>query len=431
MPRLYNIQQGDNLTAIAQREKTTIPEILKLNPNVTDPNLIQAGADLNLPDIPGTEQPITPATLPNQQTPPVTPSTPITPPPPPVVPPTTMPSLLEGSTYTVQPGETLSGIAKKLGVPVTSVGGYRSGNPDVIFPGENLQVRGTQPQQPEQSQEMPEKQSDTLDTDSNRFNLEDEEESSPVDFIKTYTSVLEELGISSIKSQFDKVQKEFDELQNQLNNEIADVNDNPWLSESARSRKVNALTNKYEGRLSIKTNQLKLYDSLYQEGIAQAKYLATGEVAQQQWAFEQAQKAYEAEQKIKEEVASGKYKNIKEVNGGLYDLDTNIWITPPKAEGSGQTIKSGGLVIPESAISVGQKKLDQSRGMDDKFANTDLYLQMLSAWKKDGGLEQDFFTNYPPKNYLNPNEGEGSKMPKYIKDMLKVSDDATPSWVNG
>lgn len=81
------------------------------------------------------------------------------------------------------------------------------------------------------------------------------------------------------------------------------------------------------------------------------------------------------------------------------------------------TIKSGNLVIPESAISTGQQKLDSSRG-EDKYANTGIYLQMLSAWKEDGGLEQDFFTQYPPKNYLNPND---DSVPTYIKDKLKSS----------
>lgn len=83
------------------------------------------------------------------------------------------------------------------------------------------------------------------------------------------------------------------------------------------------------------------------------------------------------------------------------------------------TIKSGGLIIPESDISAGQSKLDESRG-EDRYVNTALYLQMLEAWKKDRGLEQDFFTQYPPKNYLNPND---PTMPNYIKDKLKITEE--------
>ena len=46
---LYTIKPGDNLTRIARTFGTTIPEILKLNPQITNPNLIYAGKELKLP----------------------------------------------------------------------------------------------------------------------------------------------------------------------------------------------------------------------------------------------------------------------------------------------------------------------------------------------------------------------------------------------
>lgn len=97
---------------------------------------------------------------------------------------------------------------------------------------------------------------------------------------------------------------------------------------------------------------------------------------------------------------------------------------------NGPVINSGNLKVGEGTIAQGQSSLDASRGQayqnekgetitppaSDKYANSALYLQMLDAWKKDGGLEQDFFKQYPPKNYLNPNDGS---VPQYIRDMLK------------
>lgn len=47
-----------------------------------------------------------------------------------------------GRTYTVQAGDTLSGIASKLGVPTSAISGYRSGNPNLIYPGEVLKING-------------------------------------------------------------------------------------------------------------------------------------------------------------------------------------------------------------------------------------------------------------------------------------------------
>jgi LysM repeat protein len=46
---LYTIQRGDTLTKLANKFGTTIPELLKLNPQITNPNLIYAGKDLKIP----------------------------------------------------------------------------------------------------------------------------------------------------------------------------------------------------------------------------------------------------------------------------------------------------------------------------------------------------------------------------------------------
>ncbi len=47
-----------------------------------------------------------------------------------------------GRTYTVRPGDTLSGIAAKLGVAQSQITGFHSGNPNLIYPGEVLTIGG-------------------------------------------------------------------------------------------------------------------------------------------------------------------------------------------------------------------------------------------------------------------------------------------------
>lgn len=48
----YQIKSGDNLTKIAKQAGISIQDILKLNPNITNPNLIYAGQSLKLPEQP-------------------------------------------------------------------------------------------------------------------------------------------------------------------------------------------------------------------------------------------------------------------------------------------------------------------------------------------------------------------------------------------
>ena len=49
------------------------------------------------------------------------------------------------NTYEVKSGDTLSAIASRLGVPINQIKGYRSGDPNLIYPGEKLTV-GDAPQ---------------------------------------------------------------------------------------------------------------------------------------------------------------------------------------------------------------------------------------------------------------------------------------------
>lgn len=105
--------------------------------------------------------------------------------------------------------------------------------------------------------------------------------SSPIDFGTKYTENLTSTGATTVKPLIDKVIKDFADLQNELNDKISEVSSNPWLSEGLRSKEITSLQNKYQGKLDILTNQQKLYESLYQEAVAQAQFLTTGEVKQQ------------------------------------------------------------------------------------------------------------------------------------------------------
>jgi len=52
MANIYKILQGDTLGNIATSNKTDVATLMKLNPNIQDPNKIFAGASLTLPDVP-------------------------------------------------------------------------------------------------------------------------------------------------------------------------------------------------------------------------------------------------------------------------------------------------------------------------------------------------------------------------------------------
>lgn len=354
---------------------------------------------------------------------------------------TQLPSLLEGSSYLVQPGDTLSAIAKKMGVPISSITGYRSGNPNLIYPGEKLQITGvnnpsiSSGQMPPQQNSQGQSGGGTFPNISSGSNqpINPPPSPAPTDFIKTYTDTLKQLGIGNIKNEFEKVQKSFNDLQNELNDKIVEINDNPWLSEGIRVSQINKEKERYEGKLNILTNQMKIYDSLYQEGIAQAKFLTTGEIEQQNKAIELAQQRAEADAKLDMELLKltkkdyesgiiGEYQFAKD-NGyqGTFSQyqneDANRKVSIARSGTSGLTSAQLNSTINSIAGA-----FDNEQIVKDFNQATSQYQLMSSLGTQSKNPGDDIAFVYAFAKLMDPNsvvrEGEYATVQKYAQSFL-------------
>jgi peptidoglycan endopeptidase LytE len=115
---IYIVNHRDTLSQIARDFKTTLSNLLKLNPSITNPNLIFAGYRLNVPSLSTPPQPT------------------------PIPSPTTTPPPTTGQIYIVQKGDTMSKIAKRLGISLTAL---VKANPQVtninrIYVGQKLNI---------------------------------------------------------------------------------------------------------------------------------------------------------------------------------------------------------------------------------------------------------------------------------------------------
>ena len=111
----YRVVSGDTLSGIALRFGTNLNSIVQANPQITNPNLIFVGQEIEVPT--GD----TPAPVP-----------------PPVDPPPT-----GGQSYTVQPGDTLSAIASRFGTTAVAIAQANGiSNINLIFVGQQLIIPG-------------------------------------------------------------------------------------------------------------------------------------------------------------------------------------------------------------------------------------------------------------------------------------------------
>ena len=104
---VYTVVSGDTLSGIARRYNTTVSAILAQNPSITNPNLIYPGEQIVIPG--GSSS-----------------------------------TNSESTTYVVQSGNTLSGIASRFNTSVTLLARLNDiSNPNLIYPGQKITLPTT------------------------------------------------------------------------------------------------------------------------------------------------------------------------------------------------------------------------------------------------------------------------------------------------
>ncbi|MBL8912418.1 MAG: LysM peptidoglycan-binding domain-containing protein [Archangium sp.] len=106
----YQIRSGDTLSGIASRYHTTVSALMQANPQIKNANLIYAGQSLNIPGASDGFQP---------------------------------PPSNQGARYQVRPGDTLSAIGARFGVPYMDIArANHISNPNLIHVGQVLTIPG-------------------------------------------------------------------------------------------------------------------------------------------------------------------------------------------------------------------------------------------------------------------------------------------------
>jgi LysM repeat protein len=122
VPSTYTVQKGDTLSSIASEHGTTWKKLADCNA-LSNPNQLKVGQKINIPDSLGASAPAAPV----KRSAPVS-SRPVA------------RSIKQGSTYTIQKGDYLSGIAKRSGLTVNEIKLANGLKSDSIVAGKKLTI---------------------------------------------------------------------------------------------------------------------------------------------------------------------------------------------------------------------------------------------------------------------------------------------------
>lgn len=328
--------------------------------------------------------------------------------------------------YNVQAGDTLSAIAAKFGVPISDISGYRSGDPNRIFPGESLTIGKTVPTPtptPVESTVMEDTGFDPSQEIRQYFQSVFGQNSDALQYgfntnpAKTVKDLVQEVmlatGLPDASAQLNQISKEIEELQNEQADKVADINDNPFLSAGTKRARIEQLDEKYSQRIDSRTNRLKLIQGAYDDARQQAQFAATTAISlfdknqnfeqnKLEFAISEAEKFLTAQNKSNEidtqvvEVGNRKVLIDSETGATIKDLGP-----ASTGSGGGTPTRSGNLVYTNNDYSSDSSKLEASRG-DDGWVDPAIYQRLYRAWLDEGGTSKDFIAKFPPKLFVNP-----------------------------
>ena len=174
-------------------------------------------------------------------------------------------------TYTVQAGDTLSQIAQRYGTTVGDITGYRSGNPDLIYPGEQLTIGGgmtptqpaaqpaTQPLTPQapQYEPMEEPHIETWRSQADEYDRMVQDIFDRMKNMETsrFKEEYESREMAYKREQIDMIDTEIADLRAQRDENILQVKRNPNVSAAVMSGEVAKLTDFYNAQINNKINE--------------------------------------------------------------------------------------------------------------------------------------------------------------------------------
>lgn len=79
-------------------------------------------------------------------------------------------------------------------------------------------------------------------------------------------------GMEDANRAIENITSDLEDLENERDDKIADINDNPWLTEGVRLRQIASVEERYEDRIANHTNKLRLLEDVRNNAQQQAQF---------------------------------------------------------------------------------------------------------------------------------------------------------------
>lgn len=314
----------------------------------------------------------------------------------------------QAQTYTVQSGDTLSSIASRLGVNVNDISGFRSGNPNLIFPGENLVVKKS-------GQVAGQIASVGTDATFSQGGTQASTALATTGGVQTtgqtggtdLTSLFSQFGlapagsledtIKSVSHSFglDTITQEVDKLNSEKLDKIAEINSNPWLSEGLRSKQVAAQTEKYDKKKDALVERLKLQQDVVGKAI-------TIWEKEREFKKDLLFKQLDLQEKAIDNARQATTPDIKEYQFAQQQGFTGTFMQFKATQASSkptETEKTRALKV--AAFAKARPVLESSKGTDT-YVNPDIYFRLRNNYTEAIGDVTEFDEVFAPM--LSPRE---------------------------
>lgn len=225
----YSVVAGDSLSKIAQRNGTTLQGLLALNPDITNPNVIRVGQQINLGGTPA------PVATPQGGTPAGT------------------PPAVDPNAQRVIDNEDL---ARKAGEAGLSVPEYQA----------LMQTQNSVTQE----------ESDAIAKELGIENLEGTAFKKPKKSTEElFNAGYEKAGLSNIKAQIQKINDDIERDRADLLEATGAIDENPFLIETSRVGRGKRVLDQAEAKINNKLAQVKSLTDLYDMGISELTGMVT------------------------------------------------------------------------------------------------------------------------------------------------------------